>query len=123
VDGVEDRERCAKHTPVDDNGYGISHEPEIAGVGRVVLAGEFDGDNAAELTAALLRTVGDAQVDRIAVDLAGTTFLDSSAIRAVDTAYQAALDAGKQFQLHNLQPHLRRLFEILQMTALLHPQG
>jgi anti-anti-sigma factor len=88
-----------------------------------VLAGEFDGDNAAELTAALLRTVGDAQVDRIAVDLAGTTFLDSSAIRALDTAYQAALDAGKQFQLHYLQPHLRRLFEILQMTALLHPQG
>jgi len=83
---------------------------------RVLLAGEFDMVNAAELAAALTQAVRDAGV--ILVDLGGTTFLDSSAIRAIAMAYEAALDAGRELRLVNVPPPLRRLFEILEMTAL-----
>lgn len=103
---------------MEDDGYRISERPEAADAVRVLLAGEFDLSNAAELTEALTRAVARAGVARVVVDMRDTTFLDSSGIRAIAIAYEAALDAGKEFRLENLQHSVRRVFEILEMTVL-----
>ena len=101
---------------MDAEGHTITRRREAADVVRVLLAGEFDMVNAAELAAALMQAVRDAGV--VLVDLGGTTFLDSSAIRAIAMAYEAALDAGRVLRLDNVPAPLRRLFEILEMTVL-----
>ena len=103
---------------MDDDGHRITERQDAADAVRVVLAGEFDLNNAAELTDALARAVSRAGVARIVLDMRDTTFLDSSGIRAIAVAYQAALDAGREFWLENLQHSVRRVFEILELTML-----
>jgi anti-anti-sigma factor len=62
--------------------------------------------------------VARAGVARVVVDMRDTTFLGSSGIRAIAIGYEAALDAGKELRLENLRHSVRRVFEILEMTAL-----
>lgn len=86
---------------------------------RVRLAGEFDIDNTAELAAALLGYVGDPGVERVVLDMGGTTFIDSSGIRAVTDAHYAAVQAGKDYRVVAWPRSVRRLFEILELAEAL----
>ena len=102
----------------EDDAYRITLRQEAADAVRLVLVGEFDLRNAPELAAALTAAVRTPGAARVVVDLAGTTFLDSSGIAAIAAAYEAALDAGRELRLDNPQRQVRRLFEILEMTVL-----
>ena len=106
---------------MNDGWYSVSREAETSDTARMVLTGEFDLENAKHLTAALLEAIGDPDVTGVVVDMSGTTFLDSSGVKAIVTAYDAAEDAGKPLRLRNLQQPVRRVFEILELTALLQP--
>ncbi len=97
----------------------IEHQVERPGVIRVCLVGEFDIDNSAELAAALLRYVADPAVERVILDMGGTTFIDSSGIRAVTDAHYAAAQAGKDCRVAGWPRSVRRLFEILELAEAL----
>jgi anti-sigma B factor antagonist len=100
------------HTPA----HSIGHEVEAPGVVRVWLAGEFDMDNSAELTASLLQAIDDPHVGRVIVDMRGTTFMDSSGVSALTNAQYAATQAGKTFEVANWTKDVRRVFELLELA-------
>jgi anti-anti-sigma factor len=104
---------------VTDGGYTIAHERDGLGVALIRLAGEFDLNNSDALANALTVTVSDPGVVQIRVDMGGTTFMDSSAIRAVALAYEAAQDRGKPLALVNVQHSVRRIFEIVELAHLI----
>jgi anti-sigma B factor antagonist len=99
--------------------YSIAHQRDDAGAARVLLAGEFDLNSVAALSDALAEPLADATVDHVLVDMSETTFIDSSGLRALVLAYEAALDAGKRFALVDPQRGVRRLFEIVGLTQML----
>jgi anti-anti-sigma factor len=102
---------------VADDEYSIVHLRGDADAARVLVTGEFDLDNAPALSAALAKALAD--VDHVVVDLSGMTFMDSSALRAIVLAYEAALDVGKRLTLVNPQPPVRRIFEIVELSRML----
>jgi anti-anti-sigma factor len=91
----------------------ISHQVEGPGVVRVFVSGEFDMDNSDDLAAALNDIIADPAVERLIVDLGGTTFMDSSGIRAFMQAHHAATCASKRFHVVNWRTSVRRVFELL----------
>jgi anti-anti-sigma factor len=90
-----------------------------SGVAQLCLVGEFDLDNQDALLQFLRDTINDPAVRRIMVDLSGTTFMDSSGIRALQTGHAQAEAAGKQLRGRNPHPNVRRVFEILGILDLI----
>jgi anti-anti-sigma factor len=78
--------------------------------------GEFDMDNSADLTACLRRIIDDPNVSRVILDMRGTTFMDSSGIRAVMDAHHSAIQSDKLFEVANWTKTVRRVFEILELA-------
>jgi anti-anti-sigma factor len=96
--------------------YEISCRADGPGVVRVSLTGEFDLENSAELAAVLHEVADDPAVDRVTLDMAGTTFIDSSGVRAVMNAHHAACQGGKSFRVASWSRGVRRLFELLELA-------
>jgi anti-sigma B factor antagonist len=80
---------------------------------RIVLSGEID-----IACAAALRSLGGrlasalAAGDRLPVDVADVTFLDSSGVGALIAVRNAAAARGGSVVLRNLSTSVRRLFEL-----------
>jgi anti-anti-sigma factor len=74
----------------------------------IYLEGEIDLSN----TRLLARELADARGDVI-VDLAGTKFLDGSAIRILEEEAERCKVTGRAFVLTRTPPLFRRIFEIL----------
>jgi anti-anti-sigma factor len=89
--------------------------------GRVVVAlsGECDLLVQTELTDVLLAAAGAAPV--VLVDLEALTFLDSSGIHGLVTAYQAVLDQGGQFYLANATGVVADVLELTGVGDLMRP--
>lgn len=75
----------------------------------VVVDGEVDAHTCPELTAALDPLPGSGPVE---VDLSGVGFMDSSGLRALIAAHQAAAEAGRRLVISNPSAAVRRLIEI-----------
>ncbi|MEU4564287.1 STAS domain-containing protein [Actinoplanes sp. NPDC023936] len=90
-----------------------------AGVTRISVTGEIDMDSADELAAALRAGAERGGTRTLVVDFAGVTFCDSSGIRVLDEAYAMAARRRIALQLVEVQPQVRRVLEIVGMTALL----
>ncbi|BAL89574.1 hypothetical protein AMIS_43540 [Actinoplanes missouriensis 431] len=90
-----------------------------AGVTRVSVTGEIDMDSSDELAAALRDAAERAGTRTVVVDFAGVTFCDSSGIRVLDEAYALTARRRIALQLVRVQPQVRRVLEIVGMTALL----
>jgi anti-anti-sigma factor len=98
---------------------GITQQRDEHGVARVYLAGEFDMENHDALVAALLGAAHDPVVERVIVDLSGTTFMDSSGFHALIMARIAAEGADKRFEAVKPTAAVRRIFEILELRDIL----
>jgi anti-anti-sigma factor len=98
---------------------GITQQRDEHGVAHVYLTGEFDMENHDALVAALLGAAHDPLVERVVVDLSGTTFMDSSAFHALILARIAADKAGKRFAAVKPTAAVRRIFEILELRDIL----
>jgi anti-anti-sigma factor len=90
-----------------------------AGRGRVTvaLAGECDLSVRDDLTDALLAAVAGSPV--VAVDLGALTFLDSSGIHGLVTAYQLAQRSGVQLYVLNAPGVVADLLDLTGMAELL----
>jgi len=102
-----------------DYSFPIIYHIDDQGLARVSLVGEFDADNHVALTHYLLGVVHDPAVARILVDMRATTFIDSSAIRAIENARAAADVEAKPLHVVNPERGVRRVFEILALEDLL----
>ena len=89
------------------------------GVARICLRGELDLNNHAALQSRLLDVVHQRAVRSIVIDMSAVTFMDSSAIRVLDTSYAAAAAVDKRLRLINLAPNVRRIFELLLLHDLI----
>ncbi|PRX12620.1 STAS domain-containing protein [Actinoplanes italicus] len=83
----------------------------------VVLAGECDLRSRDEMTAALLDAVGSSA--RVAVDLAGVRFLDSSGLHALVTAHHAALERSGILYVVNATGTVETVLQITGILELL----
>jgi stage II sporulation protein AA (anti-sigma F factor antagonist) len=59
----------------------------------------------------------------VVVDLAGVTFIDSSAIQALMTAHRCLAGEGREFRLRHLSVPVARLFELTGLTNLVDDTG
>lgn len=85
----------------------------------VALAGECDLTVRDELTAVLLAAVDRAPL--VLVDLAALTFLDSSGIHALVTAYHAAQDGGRALYAVNATGMVAHVLDLTGVGELLTP--
>lgn len=84
--------------------------------GVLVVAGELDAHTAPRLAEALARVEGvNAVIDMSAVD-----FVDSSGLRALIDAHQAAEGMGGRFVIRQPSPTVVRLFDISGVSDYLH---
>ena len=86
----------------------------------VKLSGECDLAAREECTAVLLAAVGAAQL--VTVDLSGVTFLDSSGVHALVTAYRAAQERGGRLGVAGADGMVAHVLEITGVGGLLSPQ-
>jgi anti-anti-sigma factor len=80
------------------------------GRSKVSVAGELDAASAGELEAALTAEVSASTA--VELDLGGVGFIDSSGLRALLVAQQAADDAGGSLVLVATTPAVDRLLEL-----------
>jgi len=98
-------------TEPDDNDF---LSVEIAGDGTIVVSGDVDIAGGPILEAKLRQRV-DAQ--RLVVDVAGVTFMDSSGLRNLLAASHRARQRGAQVVLRNVGPEVWRLLEITKTAS------
>jgi anti-anti-sigma factor len=83
---------------------------------RVCLTGEVDMDNSGDVFASLLWCVNSPNVSLVNLDMGGTTFIDSSGIRAVMESHYCATQEGKLLRVVAWTANVRRVFEILELA-------
>jgi anti-sigma B factor antagonist len=96
----------------DSDGYRIVLT-EAEGTAVVQLSGELDLDAKAELTRVLAQAAGEGR--DVIVDMSGTTFMDSTALKALLDARHSQTHAGWGFVLRNPSQGVLRT---LQMAGL-----
>lgn len=79
---------------------------------RVAVAGEVDLATAPALREALLDALHSYSPAVLDLDLAAVTFLDCAGIGALVAVHDAAVDAGCQLRVSNLQPIVHRVFDL-----------
>lgn len=89
--------------------------------GVVVVEGELDA-HTASLVAPRLDPLPDGDGD-VVVDLAGIEFIDSSGLRLLVGAHQAAEQVGRRVVLRHPSTAVERLLEIAGLTGHLHVEG
>jgi anti-anti-sigma factor len=86
---------------------------EVSGrVARIVLSGELDYSTQGDIRAAMDSALQAKGAQRIEVDLAATSFIDSSVIRAFLNLQREAGRAGKSMTLINLNDAIQEIFTI-----------
>lgn len=85
----------------------------------VTLSGEIDLACADDLAAFGIATVGSARVQRIVLDLAAVSFLDSTAVGALLRIRSAALDQRKPFALRNPSDAARKVISLAGLNSVL----
>jgi anti-anti-sigma factor len=83
----------------------------------LVVAGELDLAASAAWDASVGEAMGQVP-SAVAVDLAATTFVDSSGLRLLLMLRQRVADAGATFTVTNISPAVARLLEVTGLTDL-----
>lgn len=93
---------------------------EITGeVGRIILIGSFDFSVQDSFRQTIDETLSNDRLKHITVDMAGATFMDSSAIRLLLLLNNKAIAGGKSLTLINCHDPLREIFSIGGFDAIL----
>jgi anti-sigma B factor antagonist len=87
------------------------------GAANVAVTGDVDTATAGELERALLEAAEGTSA--VHVDLGSVSFIDSSGLRALIVARQAALDAGSEFGIVATTPAVDRLLRLTGLEDLL----
>lgn len=85
---------------------------------NVKVRGEIDLETTAELSSAL---AGVQSATDVSIDLSDVTYLDSTGLRALLTARDAAAEAGARLRVSATSSIVARLIEITGVTELLDP--
>lgn len=86
---------------------------------RVVVSGEVDVSNAEELRAKIDAGFADEAVERIEVDLAEVSYIDSTGIGVLVGSAHRAQDAGRAFEVLNPQANVLRILGLLGVDEVL----
>ncbi len=78
----------------------------------ITLVGELDPATAPLLDQEVQRVLGDTSVERVVLDLAGLTFLDSSGLRVFVTARESLAARGGELALRSPSANTQRLLDI-----------
>jgi anti-sigma B factor antagonist len=85
----------------------------------ITLHGEVDYATALDLRAAISATLSTGDVDRIIVDLAGVTFLDSTGVGTLVVAARICDDLMVEFRVNEPNPFIAKLFTVVGIAELL----
>jgi anti-anti-sigma factor len=89
----------------------------------LAVAGEIDMASTDLLDAAIRRAFAIDGIARVVLDMQRTTFLDSSGVRSLLLADQAATESGIAFRIMNPPPIARRVLELTGVFELLAQDG
>jgi anti-sigma B factor antagonist len=93
-----------------------------AGIPVVELRGEIDLHTCPQLRTTLLDLM-DAGKRHIVLNMAGVPYLDSAALGVLVDAVRRARDTGGALHLANVQPFVRRAFEITRLVKIFQVHG
>jgi anti-anti-sigma factor len=79
--------------------------------------GELDVTNCDLLFAAVLPGIVDTTVRRVSVDMAEVTFMSAGGLRSLLFLLCAAHSSDKSFDLHHIQPPVRRVLDLFGFTT------
>jgi anti-sigma B factor antagonist len=101
--------------PMTHGAHGVTVDSDVEGpVLAVTVRGELDMSTSSELSEALA-AAADHPVTEVTLDLAGVTFIDSSALRVLVLSGRALAEGGRTLQIG---PRSDRVARILTMTHL-----
>jgi anti-sigma B factor antagonist len=80
--------------------------------GDITLAGELDLSAVTTIDAAIRDSLADPRTSTVKLDLAGATFIDSTALGALVRGRRAAIEQGRRFVVVNANGHVLRVLEI-----------
>jgi len=86
----------------------------------LALAGRLNMVHAPKLRQAVAETVAEGHT-RLAVDLSGVEFLDSSGLGALIGCLKLARQAGGDLRIAGITPQVRMVLELTSMYRVLHP--
>jgi anti-sigma B factor antagonist len=87
----------------------VRHDVDPSGSVRLILTGEIDVSSVDLLTQGLAAVP---VTDRLVIDLAGVTFLDSTGLAALVVAHRRAAAAGRSLAVVNARGIVRRVLEV-----------
>lgn len=79
---------------------------------RLTLTGRLDSDTAPDLDSRLVEAVGQG-ADALVLDLSALDFISSAGLRVLFKAKKQLEESGGKLMLVNLQPQVRKVFEII----------
>ena len=83
---------------------------------HVQLSGELDISETARVEREL-RTVDATRPERVVLDLRGLSFMDSSGLRLIVSAYRRLAEDGRRLQIVQGPPPIRRIFEVTRLDG------
>jgi anti-anti-sigma factor len=101
----------------------FAEHKEVNGIRVVTVQGEIDHTVKDILSEALLSQDGTVPAQRSVVDLSGVTFMDSSGINVLITAYQQVSEAQGWLRIAGAQESVLRVLTLVGVDALIpcHP--
>lgn len=113
-------DRSTPGTAADGAYFGVSADRDGDGV-RLVAHGELDAASAQELSVALRRESRPGQ--RLSLDLAGVTFIDSSGLRVIAAESRRYQESDTTFTIEAVSEPVRRILEMTGLTGLIDLQS
>jgi len=95
----------------------IQENTPIDGGRLLALTGEVDFAKAPELRQALMSVIDSESPQKLVLDLAGISYMDSSGVATLVEAMQAQRKAKHDMVLCGLQPRVKSVFEISRLDA------
>lgn len=90
--------------------------PSLEGrTAHITLSGRLDASSADALSAAI---PGGAELQTLILDLGACSYVSSMGIRVILTQHKALMSRGGRLELVNVQPEIRRVFELSGLTQL-----
>lgn len=90
---------------------------ELDGATVIAATGDFDLSNLAPLRDALVGATGERRT--VVLDLAGTTFVDSTVLGAITGALRKAQRIGGCFRIAGPRPNIRRVLQLMALDTVI----
>lgn len=95
----------------------LTQEPGSGGAVRLVVVGEIDMSNAAQVRDAGTAAVTAADVSGLDVDLSAVTFLDSTGLGALVAVRTAGADLSRAVRITAASPRVRQVIEVCGLSS------